>query len=66
MQRRKGQFVGKANPQEGALASTSGDPDQNLNQDETRQDNKSVLSLFLLSWHLYMIIQKIMLLHAYI
>ncbi|XP_020257245.1 GATA transcription factor 18-like isoform X2 [Asparagus officinalis] len=40
MQRRKGQFVGKANPQEGALASTSGDPDQNLNQDETRQDNK--------------------------
>lgn len=39
MQRRKGQFAGKANPQEGVSASTNGDPVQSLNQDVPR-DNK--------------------------
>lgn len=47
MQRRKGQFAGKANPQEGASASTSGDPSQSMNQDQP-QDNKLVFVIVFL------------------
>ncbi|KAJ6840151.1 GATA transcription factor 18-like isoform X1 [Iris pallida] len=39
MQRRKGQFIGKATPQEGASASSC-DPSQSPNQDDTPRDTK--------------------------
>ncbi|KAJ6835437.1 GATA transcription factor 18-like isoform X1 [Iris pallida] len=39
MQRRKGQFVGKATPQEGASASSC-DPSQSPNQDDTPRDTE--------------------------
>ncbi|XP_026661657.2 GATA transcription factor 18-like isoform X2 [Phoenix dactylifera] len=40
MQRRKGQFAGKANPQEGASASSSVDPARSSTQDEPPRESK--------------------------
>lgn len=40
MQRRKGQFAGKANPQEGASASSSVNPARSSTQDEPPRESK--------------------------